>query len=63
MQKMILKELIKKLEEFDEYSEVWIDFNYFDSDEGECYDSFNNFRFKKATSWNGKPVLHILERD
>ena len=60
---MKLKELIESLKTFDEDSEVWIEFSYYDSDEGKCNDSFNKFKFIKANSWNNKPVLTIQEDD
>ena len=58
---MKLKDMIKKLKEFDEDSEVWINYSYADSDEDECFDSFNNFKFIIAYSWDKKPVLKITE--
>ena len=59
MIEMKLKELIERLKEFDENSEVWIKFSYYDSDEGECFDMFNTFEFLPTKSGEGKPVLNI----
>ena len=58
---MILKDLIKKLERFDENSDVWVKFNYNDTDEGYCEYSFNQFNFKTTKSWTNKPILNISE--
>ena len=60
---MKLKELIETLKTFDEDSEVWFDFSYYDSDEGRCKGSFNKFKLIKSNSWNNKPVLTIQKDD
>ena len=60
---MKLKELIEELKQFDFESEVWIEYMYHDSDEGLCYDSFNEFTFNPTKSGEGKPVLNIGESD
>ena len=51
---MIVKDLIKKLKEYEDDTIVHVEFEYTDSDEGDCGDSFYEFNFEFSESARGR---------
>lgn len=57
---MQVKELIKKLKEYDENAYVEIQFTYNDSDEGECFEYMDKLKFTQTENKEHK-FLKITE--